>query len=148
MQAVMSSDYAIAQFSYLERLLLVHGRLSYVRTAKITLLSFCKNVSFVLVAFWFQIYCAFTAQYTYDYMYLLYFNMFFTMLPVLLLGIFDQQISNEKLQKVPQLYADGIKQKYYSMELFLTSAWVVSFNLPKNMAMSSVPVKMVSFPQN
>ena len=65
MQAVMSSDYAIAQFSYLERLLLVHGRLSYVRTSKITLLCFCKNVSFVLVAFWFQIYCAFTAQYTY-----------------------------------------------------------------------------------
>lgn len=127
MQAVMSSDYAISQFSYLERLLLVHGRLSYVRTAKITLLSFCKNVSFVLVAFWFQIYCAFTAQYTYDYMYLLYFNMFFTMLPVLLLGIFDQQISNEKLQKVPQLYRDGIKQKYYSMKLFLTYSFVAIY---------------------
>lgn len=127
MQAVMSSDYAISQFSYLERLLLVHGRLSYVRTAKITLLSFCKNVSFVLVAFWFQIYCAFTAQYTYDYMYLLYFNMFFTMLPVLLLGIFDQQISNEKLQNVPQLYQDGIKQKYYSMKLFMTYSLVAIY---------------------
>lgn len=123
----MSSDYAIAQFSYLERLLLVHGRLSYVRTSKITLLCFCKNVSFVLVAFWFQIYCAFTAQYTYDYMYLLYFNMFFTMLPVLLLGMFDQQISNEKLQKVPQLYQDGIKQKYYSMKLFLTYSLVAIY---------------------
>lgn len=127
MQAVMSSDYAIAQFSYLERLLLVHGRLSYVRTAKITLLSFCKNVSFVLVAFWFQIYCAFTAQYTYDYMYLLYFNMFFTMLPVLLLGIFDRQVSDQKLQNVPQLYADGIKQKYYSMNLFLTYSLVAIY---------------------
>lgn len=127
MQAVMSSDYAIAQFSYLERLLLVHGRLSYVRTSKITLLCFCKNVSFVLVAFWFQIYCAFTAQYTYDYMYLLYFNMFFTMLPVLLLGIFDQQVSHEKLQKVPQLYQDGIKQKYYSMKLFLTYSFIAIY---------------------
>lgn len=127
MQAVMSSDYAISQFSYLERLLLVHGRLSYVRTAKITLLSFCKNVSFVLVAFWFQIYCAFTAQYTYDYMYLLYFNMFFTMLPVLLLGIFDQQVTNEKLQMVPQLYQDGIKQKYYSMKLFLAYSFVAIY---------------------
>ena len=127
MQAVMSSDYAVAQFSYLERLLLVHGRLSYVRTAKITLLSFCKNVSFVLVAFWFQIYCAFTAQYTYDYMYLLYFNMFFTMLPVLLLGIFDRQVSDQKLQNVPQLYADGIEQKYYSMKLFLTYSFVAIY---------------------
>lgn len=128
MQAVMSSDYAIAQFCHLERLLLVHGRLSYVRTAKITLLCFCKNVSFVLVAFWFQIYCAFTAQYTYDYMYLLYFNMFFTMLPVLLLGMFDRQVSDQKiLQKVPQLYADGIKQKYYNMKLFMVYSFIAIY---------------------
>jgi hypothetical protein len=119
MQAVMSSDYAISQFSYLKRLLLVHGRLSYVRTAKITLLCFCKNVSFVLVAFWYQIYCAFTAQYAYDYMYLLYFNMIFTMLPVLLLGMLDRQVADDKLTGVPQLYNDGIKQRYYSMKLFL-----------------------------
>ncbi len=118
MQAVMSSDYAIAQFAYLERLLLVHGRLSYVRTAKITLLCFCKNVSFVLVAFWYQIYCAFTAQYTYDYMYLLFFNMFFTMLPVLALGLFDRQCSDANLIAAPQLYRDGIKQRYYSMKMF------------------------------
>lgn len=153
MQAVMSSDYAIAQFSYLERLLLVHGRLSYVRTSKITLLCFCKNVSFVLVAFWFQIYCAFTAQYTYDYMYLLYFNMFFTMLPVLLLGMFDQQVSNEKLQKVPQLYQDGIKQKYYSMKLFLTYSFVAIYQslmcyfLPQ-VIFSDVAVIYYGFPES
>ncbi len=114
----MSSDYAIAQFAYLERLLLVHGRLSYVRTAKITLLCFCKNVSFVLVAFWYQIYCAFTAQYTYDYMYLLFFNMFFTLLPVLAVGLFDRQCSDANLIAAPQLYRDGIKQRYYSMKMF------------------------------
>lgn len=153
MQAVMSSDYAISQFSYLERLLLVHGRLSYVRTAKITLLSFCKNVSFVLVAFWFQIYCAFTAQYTYDYMYLLYFNMFFTMLPVLLLGIFDQQVTNEKLQSVPQLYQDGIKQKYYSMKLFLAYSFVaiyqslICYFIPK-LIFTDVAVIYYGFPES
>lgn len=53
--------------------------------------------------------------------------MFFTMLPVLLLGIFDQQVSNEKLQKVPQLYQDGIKQKYYSMKLFLSYSLVAIY---------------------
>ena len=31
MQAVLASDYSIAQFQYLERLLLVHGRWSYYR---------------------------------------------------------------------------------------------------------------------
>lgn len=153
MQAVMSSDYAVAQFSHLERLLLVHGRLSYVRTAKITLLSFCKNVSFVLVAFWFQIYCAFTAQYTYDYMYLLYFNIFFTMLPVMLLGIFDQQVSNDRLQQVPQLYRDGIKQTYYSMKLFLIYSFVaiyqslICYFLPQ-LIFTDTAVIYYGFPEN
>ena len=34
MQAVLASDYSIAQFRYLERLLLVHGRWSYYRMCK------------------------------------------------------------------------------------------------------------------
>jgi magnesium-transporting ATPase (P-type) len=33
MQAVLASDYSIAQFKFLERLLLVHGRWSYYRYA-------------------------------------------------------------------------------------------------------------------
>lgn len=43
MQAVMASDFAIAQFRYLNRLLLVHGRWSYFRTAEMVLLMFYKN---------------------------------------------------------------------------------------------------------
>lgn len=35
MQAVMASDFAIAQFRYLTDLLLVHGRWSYIRICKV-----------------------------------------------------------------------------------------------------------------
>ena len=35
MQAVMASDFAIAQFRFLTDLLLVHGRLSYLRLSKV-----------------------------------------------------------------------------------------------------------------
>lgn len=35
MQAVMASDFAIAQFRFLTDLLLVHGRLSYLRICKV-----------------------------------------------------------------------------------------------------------------
>lgn len=152
MQAVMSSDYAIAQFAYLERLLLVHGRLSYVRTAKVTLLCFCKNVSFVLVAFWYQIYCAFTAQYTYDYMYLLFFNMFFTLLPVLAVGLFDRQCSDAHLTAAPQLYQDGIKQRYYSMKQFCLYSGIaiyqslVCFFLPMFL-LSDTAILMYGYPE-
>jgi len=35
MQAVMASDFAIAQFRFLKDLLLVHGRWSYIRITKV-----------------------------------------------------------------------------------------------------------------
>jgi phospholipid-translocating ATPase len=41
-QAVMSSDYAIGQFKYLGRLLLVHGRWSYRRLAEMVANFFYK----------------------------------------------------------------------------------------------------------
>ena len=47
MQAVMSSDYAIAQFRFLERLLLIHGRWSYVRTSSMILCFFYKNLTWM-----------------------------------------------------------------------------------------------------
>ena len=56
-QAVMASDYAIAQFRYLGKLLLVHGRWSYLRTAEMILTFFYKNIMWTLVLFWYQIFC-------------------------------------------------------------------------------------------
>ena len=54
LQAVMASDYAIAQFRYLTRLLLIHGRWSYLRTAELALNYFYKNLVFLFASFWFQ----------------------------------------------------------------------------------------------
>lgn len=47
-QAVRSADYAISQFRFLERLLMVHGRYGYIRVPKMICYYFYKNV--VLVA--------------------------------------------------------------------------------------------------
>jgi len=52
MQAVLASDYSIAQFRFLERLLLVHGRWSYYRMAKFLRYFFYKNFAFTLCHFW------------------------------------------------------------------------------------------------
>ena len=56
-QAVMASDYAIAQFRYLRKLLLVHGRWSYLRTAEMIMGFFFKNIVWTFVLFWYQIFC-------------------------------------------------------------------------------------------
>lgn len=43
MQAVMASDFTLARFKYLERLLLVHGHWCYDRLARTILYFFYKN---------------------------------------------------------------------------------------------------------
>lgn len=45
MQAVMASDFAIAQFRYLADLLLVHGRWSYLRICKVLCFLNCNVCS-------------------------------------------------------------------------------------------------------
>lgn len=54
LQAAMSSDYSISQFRFLTRLLLVHGRWSYLRTAQLILNYFHKNILWLFVLFWYQ----------------------------------------------------------------------------------------------
>ncbi|KAB1277172.1 putative phospholipid-transporting ATPase IM [Camelus dromedarius] len=62
LQAVLASDYSFAQFRYLQRLLLVHGRWSYFRMCKFLCYFFYKNFAFTLVHFWFGFFCGFSAQ--------------------------------------------------------------------------------------
>ncbi|KAI9001934.1 hypothetical protein BC832DRAFT_533113, partial [Gaertneriomyces semiglobifer] len=118
LQAAMASDYVIAQFRYLERLLLVHGHWNYFRVARTVLSFFYKNLVWVFTLFWFQLYCGFTAQLLYDYTYLMFFNLFFTSLPPLILGIFDQDIPASYLLSTPPLYTEGIRQRLFTMKAF------------------------------
>lgn len=50
MQAVMSADFALSRFKYLERFLLVHGHWSYDRLARMVLYFFYKNAVSILVS--------------------------------------------------------------------------------------------------
>ncbi|KAK4782842.1 hypothetical protein SAY86_007216 [Trapa natans] len=52
-QAVMASDFAMGQFRFLERLLLVHGHWNYQRIAYLVLYNFYRNAVFVLMLFWY-----------------------------------------------------------------------------------------------
>lgn len=62
MQAAMSSDYAFGQFRYLQRLLLVHGRWSYIRMCKFLRFFFFKNFAFTLVHFWYSFFSGYSSQ--------------------------------------------------------------------------------------
>lgn len=53
-QAVMASDFAMGQFRFLKRLLLVHGHWNYQRLAYLVLYNFYRNAVFVLMLFWYD----------------------------------------------------------------------------------------------
>ncbi|KAH9609171.1 hypothetical protein KSS87_002397 [Heliosperma pusillum] len=113
MQAVMASDFAIAQFRFLTELLLVHGRWSYMRICKVVLYFFYKNLTFTLTQFWFTLQAGFSGQRYYDDWFQAFYNVFFTSLPVLMLGLFDKDVSASLSKKYPQLYMEGLKNTYF-----------------------------------
>ena len=55
----MASDYAIAQFRFLVPLLLVHGRLSYIRQSRMIGFFFYKNLLFGTILFAYNAFAAF-----------------------------------------------------------------------------------------
>lgn len=113
MQAVMASDFAIAQFRFLTDLLLVHGRWSYIRICKVVLYFFYKNLTFTLTQFWFTLQAGFSGQRYYDDWFQAFYNVFFTSLPVLMLGLFDKDVSASLSKKYPQLYMEGLRNVYF-----------------------------------
>lgn len=54
LQAAMASDYVIGQFRFLAKLLLVHGRWSYMRCSEMILNFFYKSIVWVFSLFWYQ----------------------------------------------------------------------------------------------
>lgn len=119
LQAVNSSDYAIAQFRYLKRLLLVHGHWCYHRNGTMIINFFYKNWINIFSLFWFQIYCGWSSTQGMDYVYLLLWNAFWTVAAVIGLGIFDRILPDHVLMAVPELYERSRKGSYFSTSLFL-----------------------------
>ncbi|CAH1761018.1 8280_t:CDS:10 [Entrophospora sp. SA101] len=88
MQAARSADVAISQFKYLKKLLLVHGAWSYQRLI---------------------IYESWTIT---------YYNVLFTVLPPMVIGVFDQFVSARMLDRYPQMYMLGQKSEFFNVKSF------------------------------
>ncbi|XP_012855220.1 PREDICTED: LOW QUALITY PROTEIN: putative phospholipid-transporting ATPase 9 [Erythranthe guttata] len=114
MQAVMSSDIAIAQFRFLERLLLVHGHWCYDRISSMICYFFYKNVTFGFTVFLYEAAASFSGQPAYNDWFLSLYNVFFTSLPVIAMGVFDQDVSATYCLKFPLLYQEGMQNVLFS----------------------------------
>uniref|UniRef100_A0A183BHR8 P-type phospholipid transporter n=1 Tax=Globodera pallida TaxID=36090 RepID=A0A183BHR8_GLOPA len=121
MQAVLSSDFSIGQFRFLERLLLVHGRWSYLRMCKFLRYFFYKNFAYTLPHFWYAFFCGFSAQTVYDPVLISMYNLCFTALPVLAMAIFDQDVDEQCSTRFPRLYIPGQFNLFFNMRIFIYS---------------------------
>ena len=119
LQAARSSDYSIAQFRFLLKLILVHGRWNYIRLCKYCLCTFYKEVFFYLGQAIFQIYTGWTGTSMYENWSISMFNTLFTSLPVLVIGIFEKDLSAATLLAVPELYVKGQKNGAFNIRIYL-----------------------------
>ncbi|KAM3163291.1 Phospholipid-transporting ATPase [Lachancea thermotolerans] len=124
MQAARSADFAIAQFKYLKKLLLVHGSWSYQRISQAILYSFYKNIALYMTQFWYVFANAYSGQSIMESWTMTFYNVFFTVLPPFVLGVFDQFVSSRLLDRYPQLYKLGQKGQFFSVTIFW--GWVIN----------------------
>ncbi|NXL66290.1 AT8B3 ATPase, partial [Chordeiles acutipennis] len=118
MQAVQCSDYALAQFSYLQRLLLVHGRWAYLRICKFLRYFFYKTFAGLMAQVWFAFHSGFTAQPLYEGWFLALYNIFYTAYPVLSVGLLEQDVSAKKSLEFPELYVVGQQDELFNYRVF------------------------------
>ncbi|KAF2144222.1 uncharacterized protein K452DRAFT_223949 [Aplosporella prunicola CBS 121167] len=124
LQAARSADVAIGQFRFLRKLLLVHGSWSYQRVSKVILYSFYKNIALFMTQFWYSFQNAFSGEVIYESWTLSFYNVFFTVFPPFVIGIFDQFVSARLLDRYPQLYQLSQKGVFFRMHSFFS--WVAN----------------------
>ncbi|RKF61006.1 putative phospholipid-transporting ATPase DNF3 [Erysiphe neolycopersici] len=122
LQAARISDYSIAQFRFLQKLLLVHGRWNYIRTGKYILGTFWKELVFYLLQALYQKWTGYTGTSLFESTSLTFFNTLFTSLSVVIIGIFEQDLSATTLLAVPELYIQGQHDEGFNIKKYV--AWM------------------------
>ena len=122
-QAASSADFVLHRFQHLRRLLLVHGRYSYLRAVKLVRLIFFINVAFNLPQLWFSFVSAFSGQSIFPSVVLTCYSPLY-MCPIWLgVGIFDKDLRPRTLLRFPQLYRalawgnTHFGSKYFAMDI-------------------------------
>ena len=147
MRAVQASDYAIGEFKILNRLLLFHGRIFYIRNTQCILYFFYKNFVFTLVQFVYGFYTNFSGQTIIDDWYIAFYNLIFTALPLGARAIIDYDLRPEDgiivKKMMPYLYAEIKRNPIFNtltFFLYLTKGTIhciINFYLTKYITLGS-----------
>ena len=126
LRAVQASDFAIPEFKQLWDLIFLHGRARYASISSFVLYFFYKNVVLTMPHYFFAYFCGFSAMTVFDEWYIQFYNIIFTSIPVLLLGILDWDIhpdidGEEVREYLPLLYYEGQNRLLFNTSKFFLS---------------------------
>ncbi len=127
LQAARVADFSIAQFRFLQRLLLVHGHWNYRRMANSILWTFWKEMVFYSIQITYTRWAGYTGTSLYESLSLTVWNVLFTSLCVILPGIFDKDLSAATLLAVPELYVYGQQSRGFNLRKYawwMVQAWI------------------------
>ena len=102
-QAVNSSDFAIAQFRYLETLLLIHGRWNFMRQSTVVLFSFYKNAVMAGCLIIYSAQNLYSGTPLFDEWVIAMLN-FVAGMPIAALGFWDRSLDKGYIRAHPEVY--------------------------------------------
>lgn len=116
LQAARAADYQINYFRYLKRLLLVHGRQSYLRTSFVSQYSYYKSLLFCMFQILYAIYSGFSGLSLFNSANITAYNMLL-FFPIVT-SIFDQDLPPKVLMDHPRAYRDCANSSYFSYKTY------------------------------
>ncbi|XP_042049381.1 phospholipid-transporting ATPase 2-like isoform X2 [Salvia splendens] len=105
LQAARAADYSIGKFRFLKRLILVHGRYSYNRTAFLSQYSFYKSLLICFIQIFFSFISGISGTSLFNTVSLMAYNVFYTSVPVLF-SVLDKDLSERTVMQHPQILFD------------------------------------------
>ena len=121
-QAVNASDFAIAQFRFLEELVLIHGRWDFFRLSTVVLFSFYKNAVMAGILITFTSRTLYSGTPLYDEWLIASLN-FVAGMPIIILGLFDRCLSKSYVRAHPEVYKATRENELITVRTFLR--WII-----------------------
>ena len=117
-QAVRTADFSIGQFRFLDKLLLIYGRVGYIKISKFICYYFYKNILLVFNDIIFAFLNGFSGQlYFADYLTTMY-NAIFTSWCCIFVFSFEKDVDLILVKKFPVLYEAGQKNFFFNITYF------------------------------
>lgn len=125
-QASMAADFSITKFSHCLRLIMWHGRNSYIRTCRLSQFIIHRGIVYSVVQTVFSLLFDGSTMSVFNGYLLMGYATAFTMAPVFAL-VLDEDHFEKDINEFPQLYKELLKSRQMNTRSFLQWVWISFF---------------------